>query len=1851
MELKLKKKNVIILTIVFAFLVGMFSLILNVTNGLRKNDNTVENKGHMISINAGSYGNWETSIYFDAWSDYITFSNDQKSLEYNAPTLYDMMEQTSYVISIYLEENSVQQTIPKNSIKISLPKYIFALNEGTNPYIEKYTDAYDGGIDFKNEDVDIYSQVFTEFPYCDVDCNEELDRLFYWTFDESTDEFYISNSQAIQPNNGSIDEQYSLRYDSNLASVVANEEYSFQPTINIGGNEYSYDKLTTKVVYSGGSQTGDVSVENLEGNISGEYDTWQTDLWGDNPSADADLYLAYTISGPVNYTGSGYDMFIRTDYTDGSLVAYSKDGWNYEIGSLMDYNSSSNSCYYTTDNYITCTLVFAYYYNNQSSIDVNIDITASASVEGGNLNEKSFSYSSTYTNDPGQDEPVYPTGTSLNTSLTTVNDDDGVGGINSINKGEDVNVSFRLASGLDNISSGNGQNINAFNLWDVTENGSTNYTLSMSTDGMYFDDTYNSLGNITSLGNGDYEITSFSLIDDIEYNYALNSNKKYYLTETNDNTATKNVYAKINGQFTKIGTYYRSGNDYYFDSSYTGVSSSTSSDYKFKVTLPSGVTDIKVEYTGNRAAVYMGIVVDAKVKSTNNVKNIIGDNSSIILKEKYITSSSRVEESASGYQGTYLTKLDTFSGANSSSQLIGRENGNDSITYIDNFYEGISFNNVSKAKAFSLLNKQNNAVVYEVLPKGAVLDGDVTCKTYHSNNNCNVTVAETKTDYVANRTMIKLNVSYNNNYYENSNKYESGFTINFKILYSSDSNAQFGQTLYKDVAYVSGSMLSEGYSSSLDADSSLFSSSDIRTKFNSISGDYQLFATNSIEVQQSIPDSGTVTKKVKNLYNNSSYGNNTSVVVSHKYKYKLEYSFKSDYEEITNMKFVDIIENNYGNKEHFNGYFDSVDVSALRSMGINPTIYYATDLSLIDVNNIDVHNTSIWTTLKPNNVVAVVVDCGNTVIKASDSEAPYVEIVMNAVNENSTKKSYNKGFVIFDQVGGSSDKKIESNGTEVSLIADTINYSLTGTGGSGSSSNPVLLDNNFEYNITLSNSSNTYEYDNIVFEFNVPQGLSVGTITGISSSNYSINGSVITFNVSKLSASQTINITIPVNIVVGNNANYTYNAESKITKLNNRDYSGTVMKTYHQVKLPTLTFDKKLKTSNSGNQYVDGTALVAAGEKYSYQVSVKNTSTATARNLYVEDTVPNGVTVDTSSISNDGTYQNGKIKWNISTLNAGSTVKLTYEVTLGDVALGTRLSSSALVQLKNPFDSSTYLYDETTNVVTAYYQVASDVKVTNKINGALADSNKLFTYTFEFNGTEDNAGSYDVLNKAGSKIGTLSINGEGKGTYTANLKANESVTFKLLTSGISYSAKLKIEEGYTVSASVDGSEVSGNYVITGTTDETNDNYEFTNSYSVSTTQTIEAKVTYDKEMTAGMFKVGMGDEEKSIDANGNVTFDQITYDNVAGQFKYTIKQINTGVKKVKYDTTQYTVTVNVINDGKGHLTASVKYYDSNNKEVSSATFNNKYIPSGFMVVSDNTSDYIDRSKTFNYTLDFNSSDGLNGSYVVKDNNSKELENLVFENGVAHYEFSMGSDETILFVDLPNGINYTISQELVPYYTTTVRKMNLEDANDFVLDTTLNDKEEHGTVGDTGVTSDDTTVITFDNNYKTTAEYHVTSKVALIDKQLEDGEFLFKITDISSGSTKGYTETVKNNKDGEISFTTINYKVPGTYKYEIRQVKGTSNHIYYDTEKIVLTLVLTDNGDGTMRVLDTYEFFGEAEYFVNKYSKDPIVPEVPDDMVNPNTLDRSILVVGLLIIVVLLMIIEGRVKIRGYKLRS
>ena len=96
---------------------------------------------------------------------------------------------------------------------------------------------------------------------------------------------------------------------------------------------------------------------------------------------------------------------------------------------------------------------------------------------------------------------------------------------------------------------------------------------------------------------------------------------------------------------------------------------------------------------------------------------------------------------------------------------------------------------------------------------------------------------------------------------------------------------------------------------------------------------------------------------------------------------------------------------------------------------------------------------------------------------------------------------------------------------------------------------------------------------------------------------------------------------------------------------------------------------------------------------------------------------------------------------------------------------------------------------------------------------------------------------------------------------------------------------------------------------------------------------------------------------------------------------------------------------------------------------------------------------------------------------------------------------------------------------------------------------------------------------------------------LTGRDLVDGEFSFELYE---GANKLQTVT---NKSGKVTFESISYTAEGEHTYTVKEVKGTTPGITYDTAEKQVTVKVTKDGDN----LKTTVVYPESKAFANTYS--------------------------------------------------
>ncbi|ORO54602.1 adhesin [Streptococcus oralis subsp. oralis] len=114
------------------------------------------------------------------------------------------------------------------------------------------------------------------------------------------------------------------------------------------------------------------------------------------------------------------------------------------------------------------------------------------------------------------------------------------------------------------------------------------------------------------------------------------------------------------------------------------------------------------------------------------------------------------------------------------------------------------------------------------------------------------------------------------------------------------------------------------------------------------------------------------------------------------------------------------------------------------------------------------------------------------------------------------------------------------------------------------------------------------------------------------------------------------------------------------------------------------------------------------------------------------------------------------------------------------------------------------------------------------------------------------------------------------------------------------------------------------------------------------------------------------------------------------------------------------------------------------------------------------------------------------------------------------------------------------------------------------------------------------------NKRIKAKVKIKANKKLTGRELKAEEFEFTLTD-QDGKVK---ETVKNNKDGSIAFSELEFDKAGTYTFKIAEKAGSDTSIKYDTKTVTATVTVADKGKGALESTVSYD---DEKAFENTYT--------------------------------------------------
>lgn len=427
---------------------------------------------------------------------------------------------------------------------------------------------------------------------------------------------------------------------------------------------------------------------------------------------------------------------------------------------------------------------------------------------------------------------------------------------------------------------------------------------------------------------------------------------------------------------------------------------------------------------------------------------------------------------------------------------------------------------------------------------------------------------------------------------------------------------------------------------------------------------------------------------------------------------------------------------------------------------------------------------------------------------------------------------------------------------------------------------------------------------------------------------------------------------------------------------------------------------------------------------------------------------------------------------------------------------------------------------------------------------------------------------FQLIDPDGKVVETAKNNKDGQVKFKA-IKFSTAGTFKYQIKEVDEKEPGYVYDNKTINAEVTVTDVYGEKFAS----VKYDNKVFVNSYSAKpTTATIEAiKVLKGRALEADKYEFELKEGDTVVGtaknkADGSVVFPAIEY-TAAGPHTYTITEKAGNEPGVTYDTASHTVTVDVADNGRGQLEATVP--------AEKPVFTNTYAAKPGKKV-------IEAKKV------------LNGKELEADKYEFELK----ENDKVVGTAKNTADGSISFPEIEytkaGTYTYTMSEkagnEAGVTYDKTSHKVTVEvaDNGQGKLVSTITGNKPAFVNKYTAPTPPPTP----NPQQPTPATATIQANKVLTGKELKDGQFEFELT--YQGNV---VDTAKNKADGSVTFKSQSFTSPGKYEYTITEKAGNEAGVTYDKTVHKVTVEVAYDTNGKLVATVT----GNGPTFTNTYA--------------------------------------------------
>lgn len=1646
------------------------------------------------------------------------------------------------------------------------------------------------------------------------------DTGFNYYIDTTTDEVVIKNYREIK---SSYFFTCQISYNFTPFSVADGYskddiQASFQvQTESAGTLSTTSDKLKIQVETS-------VKAPRTWKNFNEKFETWQKS-WGEAPDDAADyFYVEWKVDTIVDNETQPYtNTFIETPGSGGEVIGW-RQYTNFTRGTEKDYEAHvffQRSPSYTSNDWSQYTHYVIVRYPRallEGGKIPTLENKITSLINGTDGDTKTADATAKYTyekvNFEYEGDKFY---------VSKVGYEYMYGGINLLEKDRTAGNSFWIKVSSQGYS--------------PTENGADDYTTVLADDLLFIKNE--------QLRPDDYTFTSFRIDALTEYAAVMDPDKGLAGIQSTDYSTYRpiDVYVKTvaNPEDTKIGSLARTGASAYRWTPVGGEAQDVSRNVK--ISLPDGTYDVQFRHTGAQYRVEYSLNLDYVLNPTEHIKALVNgetrcllynidsgyiqDKSGLIRTngtpptldttvKDAITKSDQskygqvVAHSYSWDQYTRLTPRSYFT-KSAGKTVTDPSNSVERVEYTLLQYEEVSYSSPLTAqdvKDLQVITEQREGIFYDLLPLGTTIDPDsITVQTTKKNNDsqfrfdggvsCRFTVESIDNWRNTGRTMVLIHAyapDGTENYDINLNTdwgphLYSGFRAKFTLINTWDNIRDNGTKVLNSAAYYSlsgnlasglpddgGKIQDKEWFYDLDQDGNQDASkknvmySEVNTYFTPLSADELGF------------------RKLVKASGDTAYSKNTEAAAGGTYTYQLRLASGNNV-ETKNVILFDVLETALPqpNTSHWQGTLKSIDTTQVRKKGINAVVYYSTSNAFTNLSEdktlTDLTNAELWNTQAPDNlgdVTAIAVDLryktdgSDYVFNPGETALCYVTMTapenyrdyMDDPNttEDETIYAYNSAYAQTTttlKTGGEPKTAVEEcPRVTVSLRGPDIELHKDSDPASGTAQAPtiVAVNDSIVYHLYTKNTGKTEAVKQVVITDTIPEGLDIDRenlkcyfgdsaaaavlISKSSRVKVQVSEQTLTFTVDKLAAGETVHLLIPTKVAPAASNGMTFENVAKLTGFNEKSWDIESEHTWHKTD-PVLTSVQATKTwVDDQNKY----------EKRPDSITVQ---------LYADGVAVTGKTAELSEANN----------WNC---------------TFADLV---KYRADGQTEIR-------YTVLETT-AVPGYAASYSDdgLTVTNTFQSKQENGSVTFrVQKYRSNSTIPVPGAVFVLkDSAGSVAASATTDETGVATFT--LTPAGSSTYKLTLSEASapsgytpttdtWTVKLtrnnepivtldqnknifQIIWGWTVALFTGENSAEG--FVNGTLTVYNDYSAAPTSIALSATKVLHGN----KPLTDNMFTFDLSENGQSLmkatnKADGTITFAPLAY-NEAGEHEYTITEEKGTLGGVDYDTASYTVKVSVIDDGNGHLVATPQYPENG------VVFTNTYSVGGGGV-DPSTTIKLSAGKT------------LTGKALEQN----AFSFVVLENDAVVATGTNQADGTISF----SAITYTA--EGTHRYIVKELLGNLNgisyDSKEYPVTVNVTDRGD-GTLAASAVYPDGG--IIFRNAYNAApVSVPLRAEKQLSGKTLTAGMFSFQLRD-QSGQV---IETVTNQADGAILFSSLRLEAPGTYIYTISEVNDQQRGMTYDDTVYTITIQVEDNGDGQLSANVTYPD-GEAVFKNSYYS--------------------------------------------------